>query len=263
MRRMNESSVPADSYADIAELYDLEHGDFDEDLPFYLNMCLLVGGPVLELASGSGRIMRPLLDAGFKVTGLDSSPVMLDRARAALSSKKQRANLTLVELPMTSADQAPGGPFGVVILGLNGLLHATKSSEQRQILAAARSALRPGGQLLLDVVNPATPLFHGLDQQVLHEGRWTDDRGNQIDKFSSRVVAPAEQLIDVSLWYDIIDAHGGLRRVRTGLIQRYVQRAELELMLELAGFESWTVHGGYELEPFDDSSDRIVVAAVA
>lgn len=260
---MDEQNAPADPYAAIAEFYDLEHGDFDDDLAFYLNMCLLIGGPVLELAAGSGRIMKPLVDAGFKVTGLDSSPAMLDRARAALSSKKQRANLTLVEMPMTAANQAPGGLFGVVILGLNSLLHATTSTEQRQVLAAARAALRPGGQLLIDVINPATPLFHGLDQQVLHEGRWTDGRGVSVDKFSSRVISPAEQTIDVSLWYDIVDQLGGLKRVRSVFTQRYVQRAELELMLELAGFESWTVHGGYELEPFDDDSERIVIAAVA
>lgn len=260
---MDESRTKTDPYAAIAEFYDLEHVDFADDLPFYLNLCFLSGGPILELASGSGRIMRPLLDAGFKVTGLDSSEAMLDRARAALASKKQRANLTLAKLPMTAADQAPGGPFRVVILGLNGLLHATSSAEQRAVLASARAALKSGGQLLIDIVNPATPLFLGLDQQVLHEGVWLDRAGNRVDKFSSRVVSPGEQTINVSIWYDTIGQDGRLSRVATGFTQRYVQRSEIELMLELAGFQSWTVHGGYELEPFDDNADRIVVTATA
>jgi hypothetical protein len=146
---------------------------------------------------------------------------------------------------------------------LNSLLHATTSHEQRAVLAVAHAALKPGGQLLIDIVNPATPLFQGLDQQVLHEGAWLDRAGNRVDKFSSRVVSPAEQTIDVSLWYDTVGRDGALGRVKTEFRQRYVQRAELELMLELAGFQSWTVHGGYELEPFDDNSERIVVAATA
>ena len=42
---------------------------------------------------------------------------------------------------------------------------------------------------------------------------------------------------------------------------RYIQRAELELMLELAGFKSWEIYGSYDLDPFTDHSDRLLVAA--
>lgn len=260
---MDEANLTTDPYAAIAEFYDLEHEDYDDDLAFYLNMSYLAGDPVLELAAGSGRIMRPLLDAGLKVTGLDSSPVMLDRARAALSSRKQKVGLQLVELPMAQADEALGGPFGVVILGLNGLMHATTSEEQRNVLAAARLALKPGGRLLLDVANPATPRFHEIDQQVIHEGTWVARSGERVDKFSSRQISPAVQEIDVALWYDVTSRDGTVRRVHSEFIQRYVHLAELELMLELAGFAGWDVYGGYELEPFDDDSERIVAAATA
>jgi hypothetical protein len=42
---------------------------------------------------------------------------------------------------------------------------------------------------------------------------------------------------------------------------RYVHRAELELLLELAGFVEWQVYGSYELDPYDDQSDRLLVIA--
>jgi hypothetical protein len=32
-------------------------------------------------------------------------------------------------------------------------------------------------------------------------------------------------------------------------------------MLELAGFAEWQVYGSYDLEPFDDQSERLIVAA--
>lgn len=258
---MTIESNNQDPYAAIAEFYDLEHDGFDDDLAFYLNMSTLHGGPVLELGCGSGRIMRPLLDAGLKVTGLDASAVMLDRARDRLSSKRQRSGLTLFQGELAAANEAPAGPFGVVILGLNGLLHATTSVEQRKVLKSARAALRPGGQLLLDVVNPAGPSFQGLDLQVLHEGTWTTSAGERVDKFSSRCINSAAQEIEVTLWYDITATSGRVRRIHSGFRQRFVHASELELMLEVAGFESWQVFGGYELEPFDADSDRIVIAA--
>jgi hypothetical protein len=44
---------------------------------------------------------------------------------------------------------------------------------------------------------------------------------------------------------------------------RYLHAAELELMLEMAGFASWEIYGSYDLDPFDDHSERILVAAEA
>ena len=42
---------------------------------------------------------------------------------------------------------------------------------------------------------------------------------------------------------------------------RYVSPAEFELMLELAGFIEWKRYGSYELDPFEDGSDRLIVTA--
>lgn len=260
---MHHEPSTTDPYAEIAELYDLEHIGFVADLPFYVNMALLAGGPVLELGAGSGRIMAPLLDAGFKVTGLDSSAAMLDRARVVLNSKRRKGSFQLIQLPMAEARDSPGGPFGVVILGLNTLLHATTSAEQRAVLSAACSVLRAGGRLLLDVVNPNTLLAQPFTQEVVHEGAWRTSTGEWAQKFSARVLHPADQMIEVSLWYDLTEASGQIRRIHSAFDQRYVHASELELMLELAGFANWEIFGGYELEPFDDDSPQIVVAATS
>jgi hypothetical protein len=42
---------------------------------------------------------------------------------------------------------------------------------------------------------------------------------------------------------------------------RYLYRSELELMLELAGFVEWQLYGSYDLDPYDDQSDRLIAAA--
>ena len=255
--------VHFDPYAAIAEFYDLEHDEFDDDLVFYVNLATMFGGPVLELACGTGRILAPLLDAGLKTTGIDSSAAMLDRARTRLATKRRLAGTTLVQGVMTAADRAPGGPFGVAILGINSLMHAVTSTEQRSVLTSTHSVLRPGGRLLLDLVNPASSAFNAPDLQVLHEGEWKTRAGVRVDKFSSRRLNLVTQEIEVTLWYDLTADAGDLRRIHSGFTQRFVHASELELMLELAGFRDWTLYGGYELEPFSEESDRIVVSAEA
>jgi ubiquinone/menaquinone biosynthesis C-methylase UbiE len=51
------------------------------DLAFYQRIAREVGGPVLELDCGTGRIALPLGKAGLHVTGVDRSEAMLTIAR--------------------------------------------------------------------------------------------------------------------------------------------------------------------------------------
>ena len=132
-----------DPYAPLAELYDLDHAGYADDIELYLRLAEVVGDPILELGSGTGRVLVPLVAAGHRVTGLDRSPAMLDRARAAITATEYVDRITLWEGEMTAADSAPGGPFGLAIFSLNGLLHLASQREQREALTAARRALDP------------------------------------------------------------------------------------------------------------------------
>ena len=171
--------------------------------------------------------------------------------------------VTLHPGEMTAADQAPGGPFGVVLASLNSLLHLDTPEAQRAALAAARRALDPRGQLLIDIMNPTPDTLRGLDGALVHEGGWSREDGSRIDKFSARRIDTSEQTISTDLWYDVSAADGAVRRVATRYRMRYLHRAELELLLELAGFASWELYGSYDLDPYDVHSDRLIVAAEA
>ncbi|MCC6790266.1 MAG: methyltransferase domain-containing protein [Thermomicrobiales bacterium] len=258
---MDDLRPPADPYADIPELYDLEHDAFSDDIPFYLQSITAVGDPVLELGCGSGRLLRPIADAGFRVTGLDQSEAMLDRARRCLRGARQKRRVTLFQGGMDRAAEAPGGPFGVAIFSLNGFMHLTTPAEQRAALASVRAAMDPRGQLLIDVLNPTLEALHSFTHGVVHEGSWSRNDGTRVDKVSSRRLSTTEQVIHSRIWYDLVSSDGALRRVVTEFDLRYVHRHELELMLELAGFPQWQVYGNYELDPYDDSSERLIVAA--
>ena len=258
---IDDGLPPHDPYAAIAALYDLEHAGYDEDLDLYLNLALAVGDPILELGCGSGRLLVPLAEAGHHVTGLDLSAPMLDRARAAVAVAGVQSRVTLHQASMAEADEAPGGPFGLVLVALNGLLHLPTLAAQRETLAAARRALDPRGQLVIDVLHPTPDTLRGLDHGFGHEGRWQLPDGERVDKFAARRILPAQQRIDTELWYDRILRDGTLRRVATGYPMRYLHPAELTLLLELAGFVEWQLYGSYDLDLLDDASDRLIVAA--
>ncbi len=68
----------ADIYED-ARLYDaLGAGHFSgSDRTYWHQQCARYGGPILELACGSGRLTVPLAEEGVDIEGLDISPTML------------------------------------------------------------------------------------------------------------------------------------------------------------------------------------------
>ena len=73
-------------YQTIAPWYDLEFARFDADLELYLGYAGIVGGPILEPACGTGRLLVPLAEAGYSVLGVDSSPAMIEQARRRIAA---------------------------------------------------------------------------------------------------------------------------------------------------------------------------------
>ncbi len=64
-------------YDRIARLYDPWSVSVREDVELYVEEALASGGPVVELAVGTGRIAVPIAKAGVSVIGVDQSPGML------------------------------------------------------------------------------------------------------------------------------------------------------------------------------------------
>jgi SAM-dependent methyltransferase len=253
--------MTTDAYAALPALYDLEHDSFGDDVDFYLNFVEAAGDPVLELGCGTGRLLVPIADAGFHVTGVDRSAPMLARAEARIRAAGHEPRVRLHRGEMSDLSAVPGGPFGVAIVALNGLQHVADPGQQRRTLSSILKSLDPRGQLLIDVLNPTPDALRALDHSLVHEGTWFAENGVRVDKLAARRVSPATQTIATELWYDLTATDGSLRRIATTLTMRYLHRAELELMLELAGFAEWQFYGSYDLDPFDDHSERLIVAA--
>ncbi len=108
-----------DPYAALARFYDLDHAGFDADLDFWRNLAKIVDGPVLEIGSGTGRVLFPLARSGVEVVGVDSSPAMLARARAHLAADPAlREWVTLCEADVRTLRLDGGARFPLAISAL-------------------------------------------------------------------------------------------------------------------------------------------------
>ena len=88
---------------------------------------------------------------GYRVTGVDSSRSMLERARRRLGPQAALAECRLPDLPVD-------GPFDAAISTFDGLNYLTPE-EFRATLVVVAGRLRPGGWLVFDLHTDATMHF--------------------------------------------------------------------------------------------------------
>src|SRR3984893_7356993 len=138
-------------YDRIAPFYDVEHARFNEDVDLYMNFAELRGGPLLELACGSGRVLLPLAHAGYEITGVDTSAAMLDLARVALEREDVGARCTLAQQDMCALHL--GKKFHMAFIALGSFGHIIPRKAQQQALAAIRAHLTARGTFILDISN--------------------------------------------------------------------------------------------------------------
>src|SRR5512144_3310525 len=87
-----------EGWDEYAPFYDWENARTlgRRDVPFWRNLAVHAGGPVLELGCGTGRIALPLGRAGAHVVGIDRSDAMLVRARARVKRAAMAGRIDLI-----------------------------------------------------------------------------------------------------------------------------------------------------------------------
>jgi SAM-dependent methyltransferase len=118
-------------------------------------------GRALDAACGTGRHARRLAELGHEVVGVDVSPEMLERARAAVPQA------TFHEGDLRALDE-PDASFDLVVCGL-ALAHLPDLGAG---VAELARLLKPGGRLVVSVLHP-------LQAQLGWHARFTGTDGRR------------------------------------------------------------------------------------
>lgn len=104
----------------------------------------LEGDRLLDVACGTGLSFIPLLERGWRVTGCDLSPAMLELARAKVGD---RAELVVADM----RDLPPLGQFDLIWSLNDSLNYLLTAEEMRDTIASMAQSLAPQGILLFDL----------------------------------------------------------------------------------------------------------------
>ena len=82
------------------DLYDAIHKDYTWDNKLVKHFANKAGGPVLELASGTGRLAKIILELGLAYTGLDTSKEYIKTSKKRYGAKGEFhvQNLSLIHI---------------------------------------------------------------------------------------------------------------------------------------------------------------------
>jgi SAM-dependent methyltransferase len=198
---------------------------------------IATGGRALELGIGTGRIALPLSARGIAVHGIDASEPMLARLR----DKPGGANL-----PITIgdfADVSVEGQFRLIYVVFNTFFALLTQEDQVRCFSNTASHLEDRGAFVIEAFVPDPTLFNrGQRLSTTH----VDLDRVQFD--ATRHAAVAQQVTT----QHVLIGKEGIMLFPVKL--RYAWPSELDLMARLAGLSLAARYGGWQREPFLDSS---------
>ena len=201
------------------------------------------GMRVLDLACGPAVHVVPLARACAEVTGVDLSPAMLARARAACD----RAGVSARLVHANMLEYTAPGAFDLVINMYTSFGYFTDPGDNLTVLRNIHASLAPGGAAVVDL----------LGKEVL--AGWVG-RPQAVDVPGGGTVFMRDTILSdwTRLRTDWTLVRGGTVREKSILSHLY-SAAELRTLFEEAGFVDVACFGGFDASPYDNHARRLIV----
>ena len=208
---------------------------------------------VLDVACGTGEQLEGFAEMGFKVHGLELEEAMVELIREKPLCRS--GDITVKSGNMLQTSELFPGPYDAVLCIGNSLVHLNGMEEISQVIKSMAGVLRPGGLVVIQIVN----YDRILDNQVTSLGpiETADENGTPIT---------FERLYDLGTLPDAIQFNTTLsvgNHTLSSSIPLFPLRSNqlLDLAAE-AGFINPRLLGGYDLSPFSHQTEGCILAAV-
>ncbi|MFW5941405.1 MAG: class I SAM-dependent DNA methyltransferase [bacterium] len=197
------------------------------------------GGRALELGIGTGRVALPLQERGVAVTGIDSSPEMVEKLRQKAAGEQISVHIgSFVELPMEEQ-------FDLIYVVFNTIFALLTQEEQVRCFQSVADHLVEDGVFLVEAFVPDLCRY---DRGQRVSAVNIEEERVQLDV--SRLDPVRQQVTSQHVLYST----DGVRLYPVRL--RYIWPSEMDLMARLAGLERRHRWGSWRKEEVTPKSEQ-------
>jgi len=252
-----------DSYKISARYYDQAYGVKKDllDLPFYLDLARRSGGPVLELACGTGRILLPIAREGIAIHGIDNSAPMLNVLRKNIQQepKDVRELISVAEGDMR--DFRSNRQYPLVIIPFRPLQHMYTVEDQLAALNTAAFHLEDEGILAFDLFFPKFDLIYSGINEEIHELEWplNSDPGKIVRRYLRKEsVDKVNQNFTAAFIFRTYQGGKVVQEETEPLKMSYYTYPHLRALFMLAGLEIVEEYGSFARAPLDNNAEQMI-----
>jgi SAM-dependent methyltransferase len=224
------SAAETAAAADAVAWHDLECGGYRVDLPLWLSLARRVGGPVLDVGAGAGRVSLALARAGCEVTAVDRDPALLD----ALAERASGLAVETVRADARSLALARRD-YALCVMPMQTIQLLGGAEGRVAFLRGAREHVRAGGLVACAILGDLEP-FDCRDGRIgpAAERVRIGDR-----EYSSRALRVAESRRTVTIERERrVTADAELSRERNVIALDRLSVARLEREARTAGLRA-------------------------
>lgn len=242
---------PMEGYRD-PQAYDLEDGGYDADFPLTEQLAQTLGGPLLDLACGTGTMALRLAARGYEVTGVDVIPEMIEWA-----SQKAAAQGVSVEWVVADARtfHLPK-QFPLIYMLGNAFQHFLTRADQEALLARVREHLSREGIFLFGTRNPT--LKNLFEARFPEPQKYTMEDGTQLIASEQPQYDPITQIQHWTFHKQLLYPTGRQEEQTLRTALRYVFPQEMEALLSYNGFQIEACYGNWQQETLTASSPAMI-----
>lgn len=237
-----------------AEYYDLIYEKLNDksDLEYYFKKIAECKGSILEIGTGTGRILTVALNKGADIYGIDSSSEMIRVLRNKLSDDNQ--NRIMIK---DARDFNLGVKFDLIIMPFRVFSHFEDTDDQLKVLNNVYDHLNPEGRLIFDVFTPDLKLLSKYSENNQeYEIDYSEDRG--LKRFSNVNNEYRNQVLDIRFIYEWNEGNEKISKAWNVRL-RYFFRFEIENLVRLSKLRLVNIYGDFSGNPVTDKSKDYVV----
>jgi SAM-dependent methyltransferase len=253
-----------DTYEILAPHYDAAYAALNRsavDLPFYLVLAKQSGGPVLEIACGTGRILLEIARAGIPIDGVDSSRAMLRILKASLAREAPGVHRGATIHHGDMRTFRLNKKFPLAIIPFRPMQHMHTVEDQLAALKTAAAHLQENGRLAFDVFYPKFELItSGIGEEKL-ELEWPIGTapGQVVRRYFRRdFVDKIQQVFTGTFIFRTYDGEKLVREETESVRLSYYTYPHLRALFLLAGLEPVEEYGSFAKAPLDNSATEMI-----